>query len=179
MDSVPGRSSRFPAPPRTWRAAPSPRAPSPGWPRARAGKYRRRSPTAISMISLRESAGQVARRAHHQLQVPAAILVEHPLHGAVEQRGMRQGGDLAVEPQVHAGDGRMLKSGAGSPRLPQFRKAARRCSDRRSALAGHHEAAGHRCAPPASASACARWAGAATHRPCTVAPAGPLGMPIS
>ena len=50
-----------------------------------------------------------ARRAHHQLQVAAAVLVEHPLDGAVEQRGVRQVGDRAVEPEVDAGDGRVLE----------------------------------------------------------------------
>jgi hypothetical protein len=41
------------------------------------------------------------RLAAHGLQ---AGFVEHPLDGAVEQHGVIEVGDLAVEPEVNAGD---------------------------------------------------------------------------
>jgi hypothetical protein len=46
----------------------------------------------------------------HGLQLQSRF-VEHPLDGAVEQDGVVEVGDLAVEPQVDAGDGGVLEVG--------------------------------------------------------------------
>src|SRR5579872_4956978 len=54
-------------------------------------------------IALR-CASERARGADYQLQVSAVSLVIHPLNGAVEQRCVWQAGDLAIEPEMDAGD---------------------------------------------------------------------------
>ena len=37
--------------------------------------------------------------------------MEHPLHGTVEEDGVVDVGDLAIEPEVDAGDGRVFEVG--------------------------------------------------------------------
>ena len=54
------------------------------------------------MISLRESGVRSRDALTTSCRYLPAVLVEHPLHGAVEQRGVRQVGDFAIEPEVHA-----------------------------------------------------------------------------
>src|SRR6185312_15355432 len=50
---------------------------------------------------------QGTRGAHHQLHIAAFALVEHPLDGAVEQRGVRKLRDRPVEPEMDTGDRRV------------------------------------------------------------------------
>ena len=80
------------------------------------GKYSRNSPSAIAITAAALHLQQVARRAHHHLQVSAFALVEHPLDVAVEQRGVRQVRHRTIEPEVDAGDRRVLETvGARCP----------------------------------------------------------------
>ena len=45
---------------------------------------------------------QAARCAHDQLDIASLAFVKHPLDGAIEQSGMGEVGDWAIEPQVNA-----------------------------------------------------------------------------
>ena len=65
------------------------------------------------MISCAGALDQFVRSADYQLQISpvaaAAVepgLVENPLRGAVEQRQERLGHDVAIKPEMHAGDRR-------------------------------------------------------------------------